>query len=69
MNIECCPHCGGRLNEPEIKRPEGCVCYHMEWVDPYNLPPVCDEFQGRHTDQNCTRCEHDIGCHKQKEST
>ena len=45
MSITHCPHCGERI-EPEVKRPDGCICDANEWGDPYNLPPVCDKFEG-----------------------
>lgn len=60
-HITHCPHCGKQL-EPEVKRPNGCVCKSEEWADPYNLPPVCDGFEGD-TKQICNRCEHDYECH------
>lgn len=67
MCTEYCPHCGGKL-EPEVKRHEGCVCDNMEWGDPYNLPPVCDKFDGDDVGKNCTRCEHDYECHAEARS-
>ena len=46
--------------------PEGCICASLEW-DTDRIPPICDEYQGNGI-QSCRRCEHDIGCHKTKES-
>lgn len=67
MSITHCPHCGERI-EPEVKRPDGCICDVYEWGDPYNLPPVCDKFEGHNIGQNCTRCEHDYECHAEARS-
>jgi hypothetical protein len=67
MSITHCPHCGERI-EPEVKRPDGCICDANEWGDPYNLPPVCDKFEGDNVGQNCTRCEHDYECHAEARS-
>lgn len=67
MSITYCPHCGERI-EPEVKRPDGCICDANEWGTPYNLPPVCDKFEGDTVWQNCTRCEHDYECHAEAPS-
>lgn len=67
MHMTHCPHCGEKL-EPEVKRPDGCICDNNEWGDPYNLPPVCDKFEADHVGMNCTRCEHDYECHAEARS-
>lgn len=67
MSITHCPHCGER-REQEVKRPDGCICDAKEWSDPYNLPPVCDKFEADYIGGNCTRCEHDYGCHAEARS-
>jgi hypothetical protein len=63
MGMTHCPHCGARLEEPVVQRPAGCVCDANEWNDPFNLPPVCDSFNGDDIGQNCIKCEHDYECH------
>lgn len=65
MNHTHCPHCGKPL-EQEAKRPQGCCCDTGEWDNPFDIPPVCAEFQGADTALRCTRCEHDFGCHINK---
>ena len=67
MHMTHCPHCGEKL-EPEVKRPDGCICDNNEWDDPYTLPPVCDKFEADHVGMNCTRCEHDYECHAEARS-
>jgi hypothetical protein len=29
---------------------------------------VCDKFEADHVGMNCTRCEHDYGCHTEARS-
>lgn len=67
MHMTHCPHCGEQL-EQDVKRPDGCICDNNEWGDPFNLPPVCDKFEADHVGMNCTRCEHDYGCHTEARS-
>lgn len=55
---ECVHHAFVPLNRPSDR----CVCNTNEWIDPSNIPPVCDTYIGDGTN-NCTTCEHDQECH------
>jgi hypothetical protein len=58
---ECCHH-----EFSPIKRPKNCVCASVEWRDPTNIPPVCNEYKSGKDDRDtsCVNCEHDKECHK-----
>ena len=68
MKLDICKHCG----EPEafhhefepMTRPDGCTCDPRDWVDPANVPPICQTYVVRVTDDGtCATCEHHIECH------
>jgi hypothetical protein len=61
--MENCPHCGESL-VPKVTRPDGCVCAESEWRDPFNLPPVCANYQEERSSGVCANCEHDEQCHQ-----
>jgi hypothetical protein len=62
-----CSICG-QLEEKHHKflgmtQPDRCICDPLEWDAPM-IPPVCDAFANAFGGDRCTRCEHDLGCHK-----
>jgi hypothetical protein len=67
MNSETCSICGRPESEHhEFKagrKPKTCVCDADQWVNPYDIPPVCEKFKGDSNDEYCETCEHDKKCH------
>ena len=65
--LDICIHCG--LPEPEhcifepAIVPEGCQCDPVEWENPGNLPPICDNFEELGRTGLCKNCEHLRECH------
>jgi len=63
-----CKLCGGTekniCRHEWVNMPKGCICNPKSW-DTEKVPPVCSSFiQGRYG--NCSNCEHDEACHKNK---
>jgi len=60
--------CGNLINPDEayeVSAPERCICPPASWIDPSNIPDVCDEFVDC-GDGTCKTCEHGKECHEDK---
>ena len=61
-----CPHCHKEVDGlvEVFNKPIGCVCNPKDWIDPYNITPVCKSFKPMDDciDQ-CENCEHLLECH------
>lgn len=49
------------------RKPEpqsSCICDHMEWSNPFDIPTICAKFEPRHDYPHiCACCEHELDCH------
>lgn len=62
-----CEICGRRESEHHefkpIIIPESCVCDPEDWGSPYDIPPVCNNYETYEDDCEgvCKNCEHKKG--------
>ena len=65
--LDRCKHCGKPESEhhafvPFIV-PDRCECNPNDWLNPNDIPPVCNKFELGEYDL-CKHCEHPKECHK-----
>lgn len=44
-------------------KPDNCTCDPYTWVDPDEVPPICDNCE-IFNEKFCERCGHDRTCHE-----